>query len=713
MKLNSPLFLIGATAFLSLLPLAQAVPAPLQSSRPASDVRPVTFRFVADKPLKSVLVAGTFNNWDKGKNPLQKGKDGKTWSLTLNLEPDVYPYKFILNDGTNEVWITDPKAPAMNDGNGNTNSTVTVLPDGYAKRPGKKGDGQMTGSAVRHRSEAKYVVRLNENQVRLALRTRHNDVSKVTLETQNNRRFPMTLFSSNSLFDEWRVTASLSSNGSLAYAFRLSDGGTNTRLYDAGDWLVAGTYKPKWFRFDAKRFSVFKTPDWAKDTVFYQIFPDRFRNGDPFNDPKDVVSWGAKPTFFNWMGGDLAGVSEKLGYLKTLGISGIYFNPLFDARSNHGYDTNDYAQIHPYFGTNTDLKNLVSKAHEQKIRVVLDGVFNHTSVDFAQFASLRKEGASSPYRDWYFVKGFPLEVKDGQQNYVGWFGTPWMPKLNLNNAPTRKYLLDIAKKWIVEADIDGWRLDAADEVDPGYWRDFRKVVKGAKPDAFIVGECWKDASPWLQGDQWDSTMNYRWRGAVLDFFAFGSKKPSEFEAQLTKIREDYPPSATAVMFNMISSHDVERFRTLCKGDRTRQLMATLFQLTYPGTPCLYYGDEIGMEGGRDPDNRRAFEWDDAKWDKETLLFTQQAIALRQDHVSLRRGEYRNFVQDDGRGLFGFLRVHEKETCLTVFNRSDKTQILALPASPKNAKVWITGANVATVKAGKVILPPGGMAVVGL
>ncbi len=673
-----------------------------------SDLRPVVFRYVSPVPLQSVSLAGTFNGWNKTADPLKLASDGKTWTLTKSLEPEVYDYKFVLNDAAKETWVTDPSATSVSDGNGNTNSRLSVNPEGYEKRPGKVGDGQITGSGVRHREGAGYVLRVDSRRVRLTLRTRRSDVQSVTLETPEGTRFPLSPALSSELFDFWRVTVPLTPGRPLRYVFRLSDGGPS-RLYDKRDWLLAGTYTPKWFTFEERRFPVFKTPDWARDAVFYQIFPDRFRNGNPNNDPPGTAPWGSKPTFSNWMGGDLAGVSEKLGYLKSLGVSGIYFNPLFAARSSHGYDTDDYATVSPAFGTNEELKTLVGKAHTEGMRVILDGVFNHTSVDFKAFASLRTKGEKSPYRNWYYVSGFPIEVKDGQKNYAGWFGTPWMPKLNLSNQDARRYLLEIGQKWIREAGIDGWRLDAADEVDPAFWRDFRKAVREVKPDAYIVGECWKDASPWLGGDQWDSTMNYRWRGAVLDFFAFENKTPAEFEAALAKIREDYPPAATAVMFNMISSHDVERFRTLCKGDRQRLLRATLFQFTYPGTPCLYYGDEIGMEGGRDPDNRRAFPWKESEWDQKTLAFTRKAIRLRRDHVSLRRGEYRPFLTDNARGLFGFLRVHPKETALVVFNRSKGEQTLLLPQSPSSPKIWLTGENGAVLKGRRLLLPPGGMA----
>jgi glycosidase len=656
--------LLLALALLFSGPARAALPAaPAQESVPA-DTRAVTFRFAPEGAAQSVAVVGTFNRWDRTTNPLARQPDGKTWSATLRLEPGVYQYRFVVNGAR---WLADPNAPGMDDGNGNINSVLTVLPHGYETRPGVIGDGLITGSAVRHRPMRPYVLRMDRTHFALTLRTRHNDVKRCWLDVRG-QKIPMTRSGSDALFDYWRATATLPAQGPLRYAFRLEDG-PNPRLYDAGDWLVAGSFAPKWFMLNPKEFPTLTPPDWPRDAVFYQIFPDRFADGDTANDPPDVQPWGSKPTAQNWMGGDLAGVIRHLDYLRALGVNALYFNPLFAARSNHGYDTTDYHQVDPRFGTNETLKALVTKAHALGWHVILDGVFNHTGVDFFAFRSLREQGAQSPYRDWYFVKGFPIEAKEGQTNYVAWFGVPWLPKINTANPATRAYLLDVATRWIRQAGIDGWRLDAADEVSQDYWRAFHKAVRAVRPDAYILGEMWGDAGPWLQGDQWDAVMNYRWRAAALDFFVFDRLPPTQFDARLTKLRDDYPPAATAVMFNLLGSHDTERLRTLCRGDRARETQAALFQMTYPGTPCVYYGDEIGMEGGHDPDDRRAMEWDEAKWDRPMLATYQRLIALRRRSPVLRRGDYRTVLADDRRGLFGFTRALGPDRALVLFNRS--------------------------------------------
>ena len=409
---------------------------------------------------------------------------------------------------------------------------------------------------------------------------------------------------------------------------------------------------------------------------------------------------------------------QHTDYLKSLELTRYYFNPIFNARSNHAYDTTDYLHVHPNFGTNADLKDLTTAAHKQGWHVILDAVFNHTGVDFAEFKSLQTEGAKSPYKDWYFVRGFPVEVRDGQNHYDGWYGSPWMPKLNVVNPATRDFLLDVGTRWIRDAGIDGWRLDAANEVNPEFWRQFRKSVRAANPNAYIVGEYWDNASFWLQGDQWDAAMNYPWCFAVRDFFAFDKSKPSQFDARLAQIRDYYPPAATATMFNMLDSHDTDRIRTVCGNNLDKEFQAVLFQMTYPGAPCVYYGDEIGMEGGRDPDNRRAMEWDKATADNAVLNFYKKVIALRGKHIALRRGDFQTVLTDDAHGLFAFTRTEGKEQALVVFNRSDAEQNIILPADALRRSAmqdWL-GNGITTVRRENgslhFTLPPRGTALLG-
>ena len=660
----------------------------------------VTLKFTPETPAQTVCVAGTFNGWSKTANPLAKLADGKTWTIILNLAPDVYQYKFVVNSAT---WLPDPNAPNTRDAEGNTNSLLTVAPTGYNEMPGVVGDGNITFSALHHVSDSRYVTRIDKTHLALILRTRRDDVEKAEIELPTGS-FTMKPSRSDALFTFWRGMVPITNDKSLQYAFVVRDGKTRRRFGLRYTAYSGAPPRTRDYVLNLTVFPVFETPNWAQDAVFYQIFPDRFADGDKGNDPKDVQVWGAKPTYFSWMGGDLRGVMDHWNYLKSLGINALYFNPLFSARSNHAYDTTDYTLIDPRFGTNAELKELTAKAHKDGWRVILDAVFNHTGVDFAGFKSLQTEREKSPYRSWYFVHGFPIEVKDGQKNYDGWYGSPWMPKMNVLNPPTRDYLLNVAKRWITDGGIDGWRLDAADEVNPDFWRQFRKAVRSVKPDAYIVGERWSDASAWLQGDQWDSAMNYPFCFAVRDFFASDKSKPSEFDARLSQMREAYPPAATAVMFNILDSHDTDRILTACGGNAAKEQQAVLFQMTYPGVPCVYYGDEIGMEGGRDPDNRRGFEWAQVKSNNDTLHFYKTAIALRQAHPCLRRGDFETVIKDDAKGVYGFTRTYGKDSALVIFNRSDREQTVQLSPdlSGRYAESWF-GAKIAKMFLNNTVL----------
>ncbi len=239
-----------------------------------------------------------------------------------------------------------------------------------------------------------------------------------------------------------------------------------------------------------------------------------------------------------------------------------------------------------------------------------------------------------------------------------------MPKLNTAHPEVRAYLLDVAEYWTREAEIDGWRLDVANEVDHRFWRAFRDRVKGVNPEALIVGEIWHDAGPWLQGDQFDSVMNYLFRDAVLDFFAAGRIGADRFDALLTRIRMMYPEPAHFAMFNLLGSHDTERFLTACGGRLERMRLAVLFQMTYPGMPMIYYGDEVGLRGGPDPDCRRPMVWEEEKQNRELLAHYRKLIALRKALRPLRRGDFRTWLVDPLRNLYGFVR-REGESCVGV------------------------------------------------
>jgi cyclomaltodextrinase len=424
----------------------------------------------------------------------------------------------------------------------------------------------------------------------------------------------------------------------------------------------------------------FVTPEWVRHAVFYQIFPDRFANGDLSNDPENVQPWGTTPNFHNFMGGDLQGIIDHLGYLADLGITALYLNPIFQATSNHKYNTFDYLRIDPHFGDLATFHRLIAAAHDRGIRVVLDCVFNHCGRGFYAFHDIMENGANSPYLNWFHIERFPINPYEGSRpsNYRTWWDFRSLPKFNTDHPPTRRYLLDVARYWIAQG-ADGWRLDVPNEIaDHAFWREFRQVVKGVNPDAYIVGEIWNDATPWLDGTQFDAVMNYLFRDLCRDFFARESFRADAFGAGIDHLLNLYSREVTAVQLNLLSSHDTVRFRTEAGGDRLRMRLAMLFQMTFPGAPCIYYGDEVGVDGGPDPLCRACFPWDQSAWDAELFEWTRRCIAMRREHSALRTGEYQSLLARSTVNVYAYARWDDCEQFVMALNNRDITRTLDLP-----------------------------------
>lgn len=625
------------------------------------------FIYTSEKARTSVSVAGTFNAWDRNASPMKADADGRTWRTKVSLNPGRHEYKFVL-DGSE--WVTDPKAEKnQDDGNGNINSVVSVLPNDY-RQPAIRGDGTIALSALNHRTQAPSF-NFDKGKLTLTLRTRAGDLQSVNVKV-GSRTFPMQRQAGDDLYESYRVGIPWTGKQDLEYVFLLSDG----KVVRFGPDGLGGTMP---FKISYKEFKPFETPNWVEGCVFYQIFPERFANGNRANDPVGTVEWGSEPKYFNFMGGDLAGVQSKATYLKKLGVGGIYLNPIFEGPSNHGYETSDYEKVAARFGSNDTFSQLVKTYHGQGMRVVLDGVFNHTSTKFSPFADVVKNEKASKYRDWYWIQSFPVKIQD-PPNYTAWFNFPSMPKVNLSNPEARKYFLSIPAFWKRVADIDGWRLDVANEVDPGYWRDFRKAVKSADSNGWIVGEVWGDGSPWLSGDQWDSVMGYQFRDSVLKFVAEGKITPSEFLSRLMRVYDSYAPQVSRNLMSLLSSHDTPRFLTLCGGDRDLAKLGAGLQMTWPGSPSIYYGEEIGMQGGADPDNRRGMDWAATEGPNDMLSYYQKLVALRMQTKALRTGEPVVLTTDDSAGTMAFARVEKDDVAIVAANRSVTKQHLLIPLS---------------------------------
>jgi cyclomaltodextrinase len=441
---------------------------------------------------------------------------------------------------------------------------------------------------------------------------------------------------------------------------------------------------------------IVKTPDWVKDAVFYQIFPDRFAKSDKALKPHNLETWDSPPTPFGYKGGDLYGVLEHLDYLQDLGITAIYFNPIFQSASNHRYHTHDYYQVDPLLGGNAAFFALRDEMHRRGMKIVLDGVFNHASRGNFYFNDILENGKDSPWLDWFTVYDWPLSAYDGNKpmNYEAWIGLRALPKWNTDNPQVREYLMQVAEYWLREG-IDGWRLDVPFCItSPGFWNEFRTRVKAINPEAYIVGEIWWNGTNYLMGDQLDAVMNYPLGGAIIQFTGqqhlvrterrgetdwdpYPAITGDHYAEKAEHLANKYDWQVVQAQLNLLDSHDTPRVLTMAGGDHATVRLATILTMTYPGAPCVYYGDEIGIPGHNDPDCRRTFPWEGrASWDMDALNYHKQLIALRKAHRALRNGRYVALYGDQYTVAFG--RQNDIETILVVVNVGDSPQTITIP-----------------------------------
>jgi cyclomaltodextrinase / maltogenic alpha-amylase / neopullulanase len=465
------------------------------------------------------------------------------------------------------------------------------------------------------------------------------------------------------------------------------------------------------------------TPAWVQDAVFYQIFPDRFARSGKMPEI-DFESWDSAPTPYGFKGGNLYGAAEKLDYLNELGVTAIYLNPIFSSASNHRYHTYDYYNVDPLLGGNDAFRHFLDEAHHRNMRVILDGVFNHASRGFWQFHHVLENGEGSPYKDWFLFDKDRLTRKrnwgayPGKEEqkaldhnedsltaigYRGWWNLPALPKFNTNSPQVREFIFDVAGYWI-KFGIDGWRLDVPGEIDDdSFWREFRRRVKTLNPEAYIVAEIWHEAQRWLKGDQFDATMNYLITAGLLGYCGGSHLNMQEvnrvggfhgrvhhnmnadgFRSHIEYLLGLYDMDTNRGQLNLLNSHDTPRFLTCVKNDKAALKLAWQFIFTFPGVPCIYYGDEIGLNGSHDPDCRKSFPWDESKWDRVLFEYIKGCIALRKAHPALRSGEYRSLYAADG--VFAFERKLEKETLVVVMNTSEQTHRVQLDVFSRPPKI---------------------------
>ncbi len=715
---------------------------PKSGAQPAgSALKKVLFTFSPTDNYERVFLAGTFNGWSTDATPMHRKGDG--WEVTLFLAEGEYRYKFVA-DGQ---WIADMNAEKFYpDGYGGQNSAI-VVDDSFENFALARGDGEITTEGLRHRDDAWERSLSADGTVTLRVRTWMGDVERVDLcwhegggeaAWQDFDCIPMERFDTDGTYDYFQASPQ---GRQMTYYFRLTDGDKSVIL-DRQGAREAPSGSLNLFRFDATAVAAFSTPDWVKKGIIYQIFPERFANGNKANDP-DFSEWyykgitelppsgktngeyfhlvkdwydigglrqspyrtDGKPDWNSFYGGDIAGVRENLDYLEDLGITIIYFNPVFEAKSNHKYDAASFMKIDPHFGTNEEFAAFVADCHSRGIRVIIDLAFNHTGHTFFAFVDAREKGRESEYWDWYEWKNWPVPgpiewtPANASDYYDCWWNFGQMPDLNFDlarsnpdensvidignaepNRPLVDHLLDAAEFWLAETDVDGYRLDVAADVPFWFWELFRERVKATKPNAYIVGELWGESPEYVNGRYFDAVMNYKFfRDPVLAFFAKGEMPADEFDRSLAPGRLIYQDEGVRAMMNLIDSHDTERFLTTAGGDIRRLKLAMLFGMTYVGAPTIYYGDEIATEGLGDPDCRRPFHW---AWPEEAgrtevHAYIKSLISLRKAHPCMVSGSYKTLFADDR--AYAYRRIGPSEDAVVVLNAggADRTITLAL------------------------------------
>lgn len=475
----------------------------------------------------------------------------------------------------------------------------------------------MNKHAIYHRPESNFCFAIDEKTVVLRIRFAKGDKIEGLSVLYNSKydiaktqyRAEMPFICCDGLHDYYSVTLKLN-DPRLAYVFEFSADGKKYYFCEAG---VKESYDFSLAYYDSFQYAyinkndIIQNVEWLNNAVFYQVFIDRFDKASKKDESYINASWGDLPTPKSFFGGDLDGICKHLDYIQSLGVTALYLNPIFKSPSNHKYDIIDYYEIDEMFGGKEAFKRLVKACHERGIKIMLDAVFNHVSEGFYPFGQVMEHGRGSDYFNWFVIDGD--KISPDRDNYDCFAACKYMPKLNTNNPKVQSYLIDIAKYYITEYDIDGWRLDVADEVAHDFWQQMRRKIKAVKPDAVLIGENWHNSESFLCGDQFDSIMNYGVTKAFLDFFAREVIDEGGFAEALNAQLMRYTDTTNNMMFNLLDCHDTHRFFSEV-GCNQRKLMHALLALVFlPGSINLYYGTEILTEGGYDPDSRRTFDWD--------------------------------------------------------------------------------------------------------
>lgn len=531
----------------------------------------------------------------------------------------------------------------------------------------------MNLSAVFHRPLSEYAHAVDENTYVFRLRTARDDLESVRFFFADRadmspkltfQSLPMPKVRSDKLYDWYELTLHTPFLR-IAYYFGLDDG-AQVKYYigdcfEDSDDQERSDYFQLPFNLHADRLEI---PDWVNDAVVYNIFPDSFADGKRhMADQSGTADWLGNECR-SLHGGTINGIRENLDYIRELGCNCIYLNPIFVASSYHKYDTLDYFHVDPTRGTDEDFRLLVQEAHDMGIRVIIDGVFNHIFWRHPFFQDVLEKGKASPYYDWFY--GLPEHPSypglGGEADYLCFAYVPEMPKTNTANPAVRDYFCKVGAHWVRDYDVDGWRLDVANEVDDAFLRAFRDAVKREKPDALVIGEVWENAFHYFNGNMLDSAMNYDFRRFCKQFMALRRIDAGEFDLRVSDLIMRCKKQGLPAQLNLLDSHDVSRFLTVCNGDRDRMELAIVFQMSFVGMPSIFYGDEKGLMGQSEPEYRQAMDFDreDALEDVYRCL-----IRLRQEQPALRRGEFHTGKAEGS--LYCYERTFDGQTVRITMN----------------------------------------------
>ena len=538
----------------------------------------------------------------------------------------------------------------------------------------------MKQDAVLHIPMSEYCCGLDERRIVYRLRCARDDLKHVTLFYADTAcrvnpilftAVPMEKILSDTCHDYWQVIVESPYNR-VYYYFQLDDGEQTTLYYSGLFTNQLAQDRSEYFKLPFNhRADIARVPEWVRDAVVYNIFPDSFASG------KCRVAGTSQPRQFGGqtlrgrLGGTLEGVTRNIDYLKNLGINCVYLNPIFAAGEYHKYDLLDYYHADPCFGGDGAFREMVEALHAANIRVIIDGVFNHCGWHFFAFEDVLKNQEKSPYKDWFYDLTFPVrrpETAEELPDYACFAYERMMPKLNTANPEVRKYFCDVGAYWVREYHIDGWRLDVASEVNDGFWRAFREAVKGVDPEALLIGEVWESAGHWLRGDMFDSTMNYDFRKHCRAFFAEKRIDAAEFSGRVTDMLMRYRLQMLPAQLNLLDSHDVSRFLSLCGGDTAGYRLAVLFMMCFVGMPTVFYGDELGVQGIREEEYRAPMPWETGNL--SLLAFFRKAIAMRHALAPLREGDFRVLSAETGSRVFCFRRSLGEDAVTVTVNAGD-------------------------------------------